>query len=299
MRELRAQAKVAYNANLEPAPKAQAQAQALTPTPQSQPQPHPPGGCWAVALDKLGLFMKEEEAVAALDAKTLEFRRGDYGPSFRDDQVASDSFLGKKGTTPPHPTARAAHTPPHRHPTARPASHEHHTSTTHRTAHAPEQHTHRTVCCETPGGLLLAPRPRGGADARDVPSPLGSRSARVTTPHRHRQGAGCACVMLHMWISTDYVLRNTVFEVHDVAWHQRAHHHAPQTQTPNRHPTARPASDTPHCTRRKVCRPFCAQARRGTPPQSRRSSSRTATARPFVSAKSLGWRPTAPCTCST
>ena len=163
MRELRAQAKVAYNANLEPAPKAQAQAQALTPTPQSQPQPHPPGGCWAVALDKLGLFMKEEEAVAALDAKTLEFRRGDYGPSFRDDQVATPSWARRVRR---HPTPQPEQHTPHPTDTQQPV--RHHTSTTR--APRTEQHTHqnstrtapfaarlREDCCSLPahgGGLM-------------------------------------------------------------------------------------------------------------------------------------------------
>ena len=51
-----------------------------------------------------------------LDDLTDKWRNGEklewVSARFRDDQL-TDDFLGVKGTTPPHPTAQAAHTSPH------------------------------------------------------------------------------------------------------------------------------------------------------------------------------------------
>ena len=99
-----------------------------------------------------------------LDDLTDKWRNGEklewVSARFRDDQL-TDAFLGVKGTTPPHPTAQAAHTSPH----------------------ADTQQPPPPPLLRDSG--RLAARSPPGADARDVPSPLGSRSARDTTPHRH------------------------------------------------------------------------------------------------------------------
>ena len=51
-----------------------------------------------------------------LDDLTDKWRNGEklewVSARFRGDQL-TDAFLGVKGTTPPHPTAQAAHTSPH------------------------------------------------------------------------------------------------------------------------------------------------------------------------------------------